>query len=73
MGKHKINLGDSCQIFQFLSAAVVQALDWHQFDINLTQQCWVKVKTNTSDTILSFDNEKVMVNILLAEHRTGLA
>jgi len=27
MGKHKINLGDSCQIFQFLSAAVVQALD----------------------------------------------
>jgi len=29
------------------------------------------VKTNTSDTILSFDNEKVMVNILLAEHRTG--
>ena len=27
------SFGDSCQICQFLSAAEVQGLDWHWFDI----------------------------------------
>ena len=70
MGKHKVSLGDSCQICQFSSAAGIQALDWHRLDINPTQQGWVKVKANTADTILGF-NEKFTVNILMAEHRTG--
>ena len=72
IGKHiNVSLVDNCQICQFSSAAGIQALDWHRFDINPTGQCWVLVKTNTSDIILSFKNEKVMVNILLAS--IGLA
>jgi len=32
---------------------------------------FTQVRTNTADTFSSFYNEKVMVNILLAEHRTA--
>ena len=64
-----INTMSWWQICQCSSAAGIQALDWHWLNINPTRQCLVTVKTNTSDSILNFNNERITVKILLAEHR----
>ena len=65
MVKHNVSLGESCQLCQYSSSAGIQALDWHRSHTATVR----KVKTNTSDTISRFNNEKVTVNILLGEHR----
>ena len=64
-----INTMSWWQICLCSSAAGIQALDRHWLNINPTRQCLVTVKTNTSDSILNFNNERITVKILLAEHR----